>query len=68
MEMILKKANELEDCQEGKQVTLLFTNGDDYSGVYQGFDDDNTIMLEATDGDSMIGLPFDRLKNYLEEV
>lgn len=62
----MKKANELHDCEEGKEVTLIFKNGDDYTGKFMGFDDDDTIMLKSLTTNNTIGLPFSKLDFYTE--
>lgn len=66
MEATLKNAGELFNCEEGKEITLLFTNGESYTGKFMGFDDDDTIMLKSSTSNNMIGLPFNKLKNYTE--
>ena len=61
----LRDAEEIENLEEGKEVVLLFVNGEEYTGIYKGLDDDQ-IILKSLDSDSMIGLPLNMLKGYLE--
>ena len=61
----LRDAEEIENLEEGKEVVLMFDNGDEYTGIFKGLDDEQ-IILKALESDSMIGLPLSRLKGYLE--
>ena len=65
-EALLKNPTDLEDCVEGKEVVLLFDNGEEYTGIFEGFDGDDTIMLKSKESEQRIGLPYNRLKVYLE--
>ncbi|MEG2791901.1 MAG: hypothetical protein RSA98_10005 [Odoribacter sp.] len=62
-EVEIKKNSELEDCPEGSHIILVFNNGEEYHGIFRGFDGDDTIMLRSeTEKSVTIGLPFNRLK------
>lgn len=64
---LIKNANDLKNCEEGKEVVLIFDSGQEYTGIFKGFDGDE-IMLKSLDSTSRIGLPYNRLKGYLERV
>jgi small nuclear ribonucleoprotein (snRNP)-like protein len=68
MDAEMKNKSELKNCKEGKQITLNFKNDECYTGLFRGFDGDFTIMLEGLITKKMIGLPFDKLDDYIEEV
>ena len=68
MDVELKKRSELKNCEEGKQITLNFMNEECYTGLFRGFDGDDTIMLEGLISKKMIGLPFGKLDDYIEEI
>lgn len=61
----LRDAEEIENLEEGKEVVLIFANGEEYTGIFKGLDDEQ-IILKALDSESMIGLPLNMLKSYLE--
>lgn len=61
----LREAEEIENLEEGKEVVLLFDNGDEYTGTFKGIDGEQ-IILKSLESDNMIGLPIHRLKGYLE--
>ena len=61
----LRNAEEIETLKEGKEVVLLFINGEEYTGIFKGLDDEQ-IILKALDCETMIGLPLNMLKGYLE--
>ncbi|MFA5433162.1 MAG: hypothetical protein WC319_09925 [Candidatus Paceibacterota bacterium] len=61
----LRDAKEIENLEEGKEVVLLFANGEEYTGIFKGLDDEE-IILKALESESMIGLPLNMLNGYLE--
>ncbi len=61
----LRNANEIENLEEGKEVVLIFTNGEQYTGIFKGLADEQ-IILKALKSDAMIGLPLNMLDGYLE--
>ena len=61
----LRDAKEIENLEEGKEVVLLFANGEEHTGVFKGLDDEE-IILKALESESMIGLPLNMLNGYLE--
>lgn len=67
IEMFLKKPYEIEDCTEGKAVCLNLKNGETYTGIFKGMDD-NEIALGALSGKSSIGLKLGGVKDYFEQV
>ena len=64
---LIKDASDLKNCEEGKEVVLMFDSGQEYTGIFKGFDGDD-IMLKSLDSSNMIGLPYNRLKGYLERI
>jgi sRNA-binding regulator protein Hfq len=61
----LRDAKEIGNLEEGKEVVLLFVNGEQYTGIFKGLDDED-ILLKALNSDDMIGLPLNMLKGYME--
>lgn len=61
----VRDAEQIYELQEGKEVVLVFKNGEDYTGIFKGLDDDQ-IMLKALESNSIIGLPVSQLEYYLE--
>lgn len=62
----VKKNEELEDCPIDSKVILVFDNGEEYHGIFRGFDGDDAIMLRSdTEEPVTIGLPFNKLKCWL---
>jgi hypothetical protein len=59
---------ELKNVGIGKKIILVFNNGEDYTGIYRGMDGENTIMLKACDTTTTLGLPFNRVKFFLEVI
>lgn len=65
-----KNPEELDECPEGTKVCLMFDDGSEWWGLYQGVSG-NDIILKAEKGTgfgSVIGLPFDRLKGFIQEI
>lgn len=62
-----KDASDINECEQGKAVLLLFQNKKTFEGIFMGIDDDN-IVLQSTKGDNCIGLPVCFLKGYFEET
>ena len=65
-EAFVRNAEDLENCEIGKEVILLFGN-EDYTGLFQGIEDEE-IILQSTSSEDRIGLPFNRLTGYLERI
>ena len=63
----VRKAKDLENCEIGKEVILLFDNSEQYGGFFQGISGDE-IILQALENTHRIGLPINRLKGYLERI
>lgn len=62
----IKKNEELDDCPINSKVILIFDNGEEYHGIFNGFDGDDTIMLRSeSQKPTTIGLPFNRLACWL---
>lgn len=61
----IRDSTEIENLEEGKEVVLFFSNGEEYTGIFKGIDDD-LIMLKSLDSEMMIGLPLNGLKCFLE--
>ncbi len=68
VEMMLKHPNEINDCQEGKAVVLNLRNGDQYTGIYQGIDEDDEIMLGSASSKNGIGIKWRAIENYFEQT
>ena len=58
----LNYPEELEECDNSKQVSLVFDNGEVYTGLFVEIDEDWYIYLKK-DGCG-IGLPYDRLLGW----
>jgi hypothetical protein len=67
VEMRMKSAYEIKDCEEGKIVHLFLKNGEEYQGIFKGMDGDD-IMLKSLKGISCIGIDIKFVKQYLEEI
>lgn len=63
----VRKAEDLENCEIGKEVILLFNNNEQFGGLFQGIDGEE-IILQSLTSEDRIGLPFNRLKGYLESI
>ncbi len=68
IEMIMKQPYEIDDCQEGLVVVLNLRNGDIYTGLYEGIDEDDDIMLGALGSKNTIGIKRRAIENYLEQT
>ncbi len=66
LKMIAKESEELEDCEKSKRIVLQYEN-ESYSGIFEGLDGDDTVMLKSLQSNHIIGLPITPLKQYLEE-
>ena len=64
----LKDPEELGCCDKNKEVSLVFNNGEIYSGWLVGFDEDeddeSNIILKRQNSKFNIGLPYDRLVGW----
>ena len=66
----LKDPEELGCCDKNKEVSLVFNNGEIYSGWLVGFDEDDdesNIILKRQNSKFNIGLPYDRLVGWYYE-
>jgi len=64
---VLKQANEIDECEEGKIVVLCLKNGEVYTGVFKGIDDDDEdVMLESLNKKHTIGLKTYWIKEFYE--
>ena len=66
----LKDSEELGCCDKNKEVSLVFNNGEIYSGWLVGFDEDDdesNIILKRQNSKFNIGLPYDRLVGWYYE-
>lgn len=63
----IKEPKDLQNCPIGNEVNLVFSNGDEYCGLYRGMDGDD-IILQSTTSTDRIGLPFNRLTAYLQRI
>jgi hypothetical protein len=61
----IRQANEIENLEVGKEVVLIFNNGEEYTGIFNGVDGD-LIKLKAIASKHMIGLPLASLSCYME--
>lgn len=68
VEMELKEPHEIENCEEGKAVMLNLRNGETYTGIFKGMDDDEYIMLGSLSGGNTIGLKVNWVNDYFEQV
>ena len=64
---VRKKPEELYECEKGKEVILVFNSGEVYTGIFQELDNDE-IILKSTESEDMIGLPYNRLRGFLERL
>jgi hypothetical protein len=62
-----KEPFEIEECEEGKFVSLHFKNGEEYNGIFRGMDEDD-IVLGSVSSCQRIGLPLHLLETYYEEI
>lgn len=66
--MAWKKPAAFPECLKGKRVVIYLDNKEAYSGCFAGMDGEDTIMLDAFSGKSRIGLPLNRVSEYLEQI
>lgn len=60
-------SSEITECPSGAQVVLVFYNEQKFQGIFQGIDEESEeIKLQAIGGQSVIGLPLDRLFIWCE--
>lgn len=64
---VLKRADELQECETGKEVILVFDSGEEYTGIFQELSDDE-IILKSTESDAIIGLPYNRVKCFFKRI
>lgn len=66
----LKQPDTLEYCHKDKEVSLVFNNGEIYSGWFVGLDEDDdgtNIILKKNNSKFNAGLPYDRLVGWYYE-
>jgi len=66
-EVIQKDAYDIENCEEGKFVSLILKNGEEYNGVFRGMDNED-IMLRSVCLQHTIGFSLRFLKYYFEQT
>lgn len=69
-EVTLNSPDELYECDKNKEVSLVFNNGEIYSGWVVDFDeedDEYNIVLKRKDSQHCIGLPYNRLVGWYYE-
>ena len=64
---VFKNPDELYECEKGTEVILVFDSGEEYTGIFNGLDDDE-IILKSTQSEDTIGLPYNRLKFFLKRI
>ena len=62
-EMIMKEPSDLED---GHLVMLNLINGEQYTGIFDGLDGDDEILLKSLESDQRIGLKIWWVCDYFE--
>ena len=65
-EMIIKEPSDLEDLEDGHIVMLNLKNGEQYTGIFDGLDEYNEILLKSLESDQRIGLKIWWVRDYLE--
>ena len=68
---VWRRPAELTECRQGTEIVFVLDDRESYQGIFQGFTEDNEeVVLQATEGGSKIGLPFVRLYAWcvVEEV
>lgn len=50
----IRDAKKIETLEKGKEVVLIFANGDQYTGIFSGLADEQ-IILGALKSDARIG-------------
>lgn len=65
---LIKDASDLQDCKKGTEVILVFKNGEDFTGIFEDLDGDDTIIIKSLTSENRIGLPFNKLEYYLERI
>lgn len=63
----LKHPGELGSCDKSKEISLVFNNGEIYSGWVVDFDEEDDIILKRQNSKFDIGLPYDRLVGWYYE-
>ena len=66
IEMMLKSASEIDDCEEGKAIILNLRSGEAYTGIFKGMDDEE-IMLGSLSEKNTIGLKVSWVRDYYEQ-
>jgi len=67
IQMEMKIPCEIENCEEGKAVVLKLKNGDTYTGIFRGMDDED-ILLGSLKYNSTIGVNLSSIENYFEQI
>lgn len=67
IEMELKVPEELEDCKEGKAIILNLLDGQSYTGIFKGIDEEY-ISLQSLSGKNTLGFELEWVGNYLEQI
>ncbi len=63
----LRQKEELPDMDKDTRVNLVFSNRQQFYGLYQEMDDNN-IVLKSERNDHQIDLPFSKLKFFIETI
>lgn len=67
LQMLVRGAEEIDDCEKGKLVILIGADNSQWTGTFVGVDDENAI-IKSLESESQIGLPLDGLVCFLEEL
>lgn len=66
VQVLEKRAIEIEETPRGKKVILFFKNKEEYHGIFQ-FMDGSDIVIQSLKSKQLIGLPKNSLVEFLQE-
>ena len=52
---------QIKQIEIGTTVSILMTNKDEYYGIYDGIDSDDTLILKSKKSTTRLGLPIDKI-------
>ena len=67
VETELKNQHDIGSCEEGKFIYMHLFNGNEYSGIFKGMDEE-TVLLGSLVSEDIIGIESECIENYFEEI
>lgn len=63
----MKAPEDIENCKKGNILVILLTNGEQYSGYFEGYDDDE-LHLKSFSNNNLCGLKIEWIRYFFEEI